>query len=116
MSIMKNAGQWAVNKEWTDRDLEEAKISIFQAVDAPKAVNEEGMARFLSGVTEEMRQKKREQLLDVTKAQVQEVANKYLVEAVKKGDERISFLGEKKPWVDSSWSVQEMNVSEAEEV
>jgi Zn-dependent M16 (insulinase) family peptidase len=115
MGIMKNAGQWAVNKEWSDRDLEEAKISVFQAVDAPKAVNEEGMARFLSGVTEEMRQKKREQLLDVTKAQVQEVANKYLVEAVKRGDERISFLGEKKPWVDSSWSVEEMNVSETEE-
>lgn len=111
MSIMKNAGRWAVDKKWTDRDLEEAKISIFQAVDAPKAVNEEGMARFLSGVTEEMRQKKREQLLDVTKAEVQEVANKYLVDAVEKGEERMSFLGEKKAWVDGSWTIQEMNVN-----
>ncbi|KAG8422676.1 Mitochondrial presequence protease [Metarhizium acridum] len=54
MSIMRNAGRWAVNKEWSDRDLEEAKISVFQAVDAPKAVNQEGMGKFLSGITEEM--------------------------------------------------------------
>lgn len=114
MSIMKNAGKWAAAKEWSERDLEEAKISVFQSVDAPKAVNEEGMGRFLSGVTEDMRQVKREQLLDVTKAQVQEVADKYLVQAIDKGEQRMSFLGEKKTWVDGSWVIEEMNVPGAE--
>ncbi|PNY28791.1 Mitochondrial presequence protease [Tolypocladium capitatum] len=113
MGIMRNAGRWAADKEWVDRDLEEAKISVFQSVDAPKAVNQEGMARFLSGITEEMKQKKREQLLEVTKEQVKKVAQKYLVEAMEKGEERVAFLGEKQPWVDSSWKLQEMNVAGA---
>lgn len=113
LSIMKNAGRWARDREWTDRDLEEAKISIFQSVDAPKAVNQEGMGKFLSGLTNEMRQKKREQLLDVSKAQVKEAAQKYLVETVEKGEERIAFLGEKQGWVDSNWTIKDMDVKGA---
>ena len=110
LGIMRNAGRWARDREWTDRDLEEAKISVFQSVDAPKAVNQEGMGKFLSGITEEMKQKKREQLLDVTKAQVKEAAQKYLVDAVEKGEERTAFLGEKQPWVDNTWTIRDMNV------
>ena len=98
----------------SDRDLEEAKISVFQSVDAPKAVNQEGMSRFLSGITEEMRQKKREQLLDVTKEQVKEAAQKYLVQALEKGEESTAFLGEKQPWVDGAWTVRDMDVKGAE--
>ncbi|KAL6834984.1 Metalloenzyme, LuxS/M16 peptidase-like protein [Trichoderma camerunense] len=115
LGIMRNAGRWAVEKEWSDRDLEEAKISVFQGVDAPKSVNQEGMARFLSGITDEMKQKKREQLLDVTKEQVRDVAQKFLVDAIERGEERTTFLGEKQGWVDGSWSVHEMNVNGAEE-
>lgn len=112
--IMRNAGRWAVDKEWTGRDLEEAKISVFQNVDAPKEVNQEGMAKFLSGVTEEMKQKKREQLLDVTQGQVKEAAQRYLVEAMESGEERMAFLGEKRAWVDAgSWTQREMNVAGA---
>ncbi|EFY98054.1 peptidase M16 family protein [Metarhizium robertsii] len=114
MSIMRNAGRWAVNKEWSDRDLEEAKISVFQAVDAPKAVNQEGMGKFLSGITEDMRQKKRYQLLDVSKDQVKEAAQKYLVDAIERGEERTAFLGERQSWVDDSWKTQEMNVAVGE--
>jgi presequence protease len=114
LSIMRNAGQWAVDKEWTDRDLEEAKISVFQSVDAPKAVNQEGMGRFLSGITEEMKQKKREQLLDVTKEQVRDAAQKFLVEPMEKGEEKITFLGEKQSWVDGNWTIREMDVKGAE--
>lgn len=111
LNIMRNAGRWAVEKQWTDRDLEEAKISVFQGVDAPKSVNQEGMARFLSGITEEMKQRKREQLLDVTKDQVRDVAQKYLVDAIERGEERTTFLGEKQGWVDGTWTVHEMNVN-----
>ncbi|PNP41880.1 hypothetical protein TGAMA5MH_06058 [Trichoderma gamsii] len=115
LSIMRNAGRWAVEKEWSDRDLEEAKISVFQGVDAPKSVNQEGMARFLSGITDEMKQKKREQLLDVTKDQVRSVAQKFLVEPIEKGEERTTFLGEKQGWVDGTWTVHEMNVNGSQE-
>ncbi|KAI5865610.1 Metalloenzyme, LuxS/M16 peptidase-like protein [Durotheca rogersii] len=111
LSIMRNAGRWAVDKQWSDRDLEEAKISVFQSVDAPKSVNTEGMLRFVSGVTAEMQQRRREQLLDVSKDQVREAAQTYIVDALAKGEERIAFLGKKQDWVDSTWAVNEMDVA-----
>lgn len=114
LGIMRNAGRWATEKEWSDRDLEEAKISVFQSVDAPRSVNSEGMKRFLSGITEDMKQKKREQLLDVSKDQVKDVAQKFLVNAFKKNEEKIAFLGEKQSWVDSTWATKDMDVKGVE--
>ncbi|KAI1376619.1 Metalloenzyme, LuxS/M16 peptidase-like protein [Hypoxylon crocopeplum] len=114
LSIMRNAGRWAVDKQWSDRDLEEAKISVFQGVDAPKSVNAEGMLRFMSGVTHEMQQKRREQLLDVSKDQVREVAQKYIVDGLAKEEERVTFLGKKQDWIDASWKVNEMDVKGVE--
>ncbi|KAF3771045.1 hypothetical protein M406DRAFT_272425 [Cryphonectria parasitica EP155] len=111
LSIMRRAGQWAVNKQWSDRDLEDAKISVFQGVDAPVSVNEEGMGRFVYGIDEAMRQQRREQLLDVTKEQVRTVAQKYIVEALDRKAERAVFLGEKASWVDAEWKVEDMNVN-----
>ncbi|PHH79502.1 hypothetical protein CDD80_4613 [Ophiocordyceps camponoti-rufipedis] len=110
LEVMSNAGRWAAEREFTDKDLDEAKISVFQKVDAPVAVNREGMSRFVFGITEEMRQRKREQLLDVTREQVREAAQKYLVGAMEKGHERVAFLGERQEWVDGGWTVREMNV------
>ncbi|KAK4448198.1 mitochondrial presequence protease [Podospora aff. communis PSN243] len=114
LKIMTNAGRWAVDKKWSDRDLEDAKISVFQGVDAPRAVNEEGMGNFLYGVTEEMKQARREQLLDVTKDQVREVAQRYIVDALAQNKERVVFLGEKRDWADKSWTINEMDINGVE--
>ncbi|CAK7563067.1 MAG: Mitochondrial presequence protease [Sporothrix epigloea] len=112
LNIMRDAGRWAAERKWTDRDLEEAKISVFQNVDAPRSVNEEGMGRFLYGVTEEMRQTRREQMLDVSGEQVRSVAQRYLVDGLAKQAERTVFLGEQQAWVeDATWTVEEMNVT-----
>ncbi|KAK1756925.1 Metalloenzyme, LuxS/M16 peptidase-like protein [Echria macrotheca] len=114
IKIMQNAGQWAVDKKWSDRDLEDAKISVFQGVDAPRAVNEEGMSNFLYGITEEMKQKRREQLLDVTKDQVREAAQSYIVDGLAKEAGRLVFLGERRDWVDKSWAINEMDINGVE--
>lgn len=114
MAVMRNAGQWAVEKQWSERDIEEAKLSVFQNIDAPKSVSSEGMNRFMSGVTDEMVQKRREQLLDVTKDQVREVAQQYIVEALEKGEESMVFLGEPKPWVDGQWEIKDMGITQSE--
>ena len=114
MKIMQSAGRWAVDKQWSDRDLEDAKISVFQGVDAPRSVNEEGMGNFLYGITEEMKQKRREQLLDVTKDQVREAAQKYVVDAIAKTKERLVFLGERRDWADESWTIHEMDINGVE--
>ena len=113
LAIMRDAGRWARDKEWTHQNLEEAKLSVFQDVDAPESVNQEGMTRFLSGVDEAMEQTKREQLLDVKKEDLREVAHRYLVEGMK--DARIAVLGEKKDWVkeEAGWSIKSMDLSKA---
>ena len=111
ISIIRKAGDWAVQKEFTARDIEEAKISVFQRLDAPKAVSDEGMSRFNYGLWYEMQQERRERLLDVTTRQIKEVAQKYLVEALERDEGKMAFLGERKEWVDGSWDCKDMGVS-----
>jgi len=115
LKIIHDAGRWARDKEWTEQDLEEAKLSVFQGVDAPESVSQEGMTRFLSGVDEAMEQKKREQLLDVKKEDLREVAQQYLVEGMK--DSRLAVLGEKKDWVKEGegWTIKCMELNRASE-
>lgn len=112
IKVMRGAGQWAVEREWTERDLEEAKLSVFQSVDAPESVSGEGMVRFLNGVTDEMVQERRERLLDVNKEQVGQVAQKYLVEPLEDSRGELVFLGEKKPWVDATWESRDMGITQ----
>lgn len=100
LKIIQDAGRWARDKQWTEQDLEEAKLSVFQAVDAPESVNEEGMTRFLSGVDEAMEQRKRMQLLDVKIQNVNDVAQTYLVDGMTKA--RVAVLGEQKGWFPSA--------------
>lgn len=115
LNIMRDAGRWAVDKQWTDRDLEDAKMSVFQGLDAPKAVNKEGMTRFMHGVDQAMQQTRREQLLDVSREQVRDVAQKYIVGALERKSEKAVFLGEKAAWVDGEWQVEDMNVNGGQE-
>ena len=115
LKITQDAGRWARDREWTDQNLEEAKLSIFQGVDAPESVSQEGMTRFLSGVDEAMEQTKREQLLDVRKEDIREAAQQYLVEGMENA--RITVLGEKKDWVkeEAGWTIKSMDLSKISE-
>lgn len=109
-SIMRNSGQWAIQNQWSDRDLEEAKLSVFQKLDAPISVSSEGMERFLYNITDEMVQERRERLLDVTKAQVREAAQKYIVKAFEGEKSSLTFLGKKKTWVDETWDIEDIGI------
>lgn len=115
LSIMQDAGRWARDRVWTEQDLEEAKLSVFQGVDAPESVSEEGMTKFLSGVDEDMEQRKREQLLDVRKEDVREVAQKYIVEGMEGAS--LAVLGEKREWVNegSGWAIKNLDIMQAAE-
>ncbi|OLL24897.1 Mitochondrial presequence protease [Neolecta irregularis DAH-3] len=57
LTIMKESGKWAIHKDWTKRELEESKLSVFQKIDAPISVNQEGMIQFVDGITYDMRQR-----------------------------------------------------------
>ena len=108
IKIMQHAGRWAQVKEWSSQDVEEAKISVFQGVDAPESVSEEGMTKFLSKIDQKMEQRKREQLLDVQIKDIKRVAQKYLDEALSKAN--LAILGEKKEWIDEreGWHLKNM--------
>lgn len=112
IKIMREAGAWARDREWTDRDIEEAKLSVFQNVDAPESVSAEGMTRFLSGVDEEMQQRRRERLLDVTREDVRRVAEEYVVQRASQGS--LVVLGEKKDWVneEDGWVIKDLGMAE----
>ena len=115
MKIMHDSGGWARDKDWTDQDIEEAKLSVFQNVDAPQSVSHEGMTRFVSGIDEVMEQTKREQLLDVGKEDLREIAHKYLVEGTKEA--RVAVLGKTEDWIKEAegWTVKKMELSRASE-
>ncbi|GME51729.1 Peptidase M16 [Neofusicoccum parvum] len=110
IKIINESGVWARDREWTDRDIEEAKLSVFQSLDAPESVSQEGMNRFLSGVDHQMQQTRREQLLDVTANDVKHAAQEFLVNGVQKGN--LAVLGEKKEWVKSDWQVNDLHMAE----
>lgn len=115
LKIMQHAGRWAHMKAWSNQDIEEAKISVFQGLDAPESVSEEGMVRFLGGIDPEMEQRKREQLLDVQIRDIQRVAQKYLVDGL--GKATVAVLGERKEWIDEreGWHVKNIQIIEASE-
>ncbi|KAH7401890.1 Metalloenzyme, LuxS/M16 peptidase-like protein [Phaeosphaeria sp. MPI-PUGE-AT-0046c] len=113
MKIMSEAGQWARERAWTPQDLEEAKLSAFQGYDAPQSVSREGMRLFLSGVTDDMLQERRERLLDVTAEQVKSVADEFLVKRASEAS--VAILGEKKEWANeaSGWEFRDLGMAGA---
>lgn len=113
VEIMQDAGSWARDKDWSDRDLEEAKLSVFQAIDAPQGVSEEGMARFLSGIDEDMEQRKREALLDVRKQDLVNVAEKFLVKGI--GQANLAIIGKRQGWVkeEDGYSIKKLQITES---
>ena len=111
LQVIKTAGTFARDKEWTARELEEGKLGVFQQIDAPTSVQSDGSKQFVYGITEEMDQKMRERLLDVTNEEIQEVAQKYLVDT-HADQQAICVLGEKKDWVGEDWEIKQLRMME----
>ncbi|XP_066441695.1 presequence protease, mitochondrial isoform X2 [Eleutherodactylus coqui] len=78
LSTFEKAIDWARSGKFTSQDLDEAKLSVFSAVDSPVAPSDKGMNVFLHGVTDDMRQKHREQLFAVSHSDLINVASRYL--------------------------------------
>ncbi|PGH18178.1 hypothetical protein AJ80_04565 [Polytolypa hystricis UAMH7299] len=114
LKIFNSTGIFARDRSWTDRQLEEAKLGIFQSLDAPMSVDEEGQRFFMTGVTEERDQRWREQVLDVTAKDVNDVAQRYLVEASRKV---FCLLGENKDPSDlDGWDIRKLSMGATQEI
>ncbi|KAK5107965.1 hypothetical protein LTR62_000510 [Meristemomyces frigidus] len=119
LRIMREAGRWAAERDggFSDRELEEAKLSVFQSQDAPVSVDKEGADLFLLGIDREMDQKRRERLLDVDAKQVRQAAEK-VAEALEGGAANVVVLGaegEKTAFVESEvgWEKRDMGIGKA---
>ncbi|XP_074650710.1 presequence protease, mitochondrial-like isoform X2 [Tubulanus polymorphus] len=69
----------STGSNYTQQDIDEAKLSVFQQLDSPVAPGNKGMTLFQTGVTDQMRQTHREALLGVTKSDISDAAERYLV-------------------------------------
>ncbi|KAJ5503298.1 hypothetical protein N7463_006172 [Penicillium fimorum] len=110
LKVFKNSGIFARDRAWSEREIEEAKLGIFQGLDAPVSVDDEGARYFMSGVTHEMDQRWREQVLDVTAKDVNAAAEKFLVNGSR---QTTCVLGEKKDWADSEWELRKLSMDAA---
>ncbi|KAM7400088.1 hypothetical protein PAMA_004675 [Pampus argenteus] len=78
LSAFRKGVDWAKAGQFTQQDIDEAKLSVFSAVDSPVAPSDKGMGRFLSGITDEMKQSYRERLFAVSHKNLVDVAERYL--------------------------------------
>ncbi|KAJ7396182.1 pitrilysin metallopeptidase 1 [Pitangus sulphuratus] len=78
LKTFEKAVEWAKSGEFTQQDIDEAKLAVFAAVDAPIAPSDKGMGQFLYGISDEMKQSHREQLFAVNSDNLVDVSNKYL--------------------------------------
>ncbi|XP_053186415.1 presequence protease, mitochondrial [Scomber japonicus] len=106
LSAFRKGIDWAKSGEFTQQDIDEAKLSVFSAVDSPVAPADKGMGRFLSGITDEMKQNHRQRLFDVTHKNLVDVAERYL--GVGQKTRGFAILGPENETIkkDPSWIVK----------
>ncbi|KAK6429412.1 Mitochondrial presequence protease [Oleoguttula sp. CCFEE 5521] len=109
LKIMTESAKWALDRQWSEQELEEAKLSVFQGVDAPVSVSAEGMVRFEAGISREMEQERREALLDVQASDVRSAAEG-LAGKLERGEGRTVVLGPRKGFVkeEEGWRIEDM--------
>ncbi|XP_068427664.1 presequence protease, mitochondrial [Clinocottus analis] len=78
LSAFRRGVDWVKSGRFTQQDIDEAKLSVFSAVDSPVAPARKGLGRFLSGVTDEALQEHRERLFAVSHKSLLDAARRYL--------------------------------------
>ncbi|KAK6204679.1 peptidase M16C associated-domain-containing protein [Scheffersomyces amazonensis] len=80
IDAFQNSFEYGLLSNWTEKDLQEAKLRIFQSIDAPSSIASQGSSEFFEGITDDMRQERRENFLNVTNADLQDAIQKYLID------------------------------------
>ncbi|XP_036887766.1 presequence protease, mitochondrial [Sturnira hondurensis] len=98
--------EWAKSGSFSQQDIDEAKLSVFSAVDAPLAPSDKGLDHFLYGLSDELKQAHREQLFAVHREGLIDVSNKYL--SIGRSTHGLALLGPENSKVakDPSWLVR----------
>ncbi|XP_028987098.1 presequence protease, mitochondrial [Betta splendens] len=106
LSAFSRAVDWAKSGQFTQQDIDEAKLSVFSAVDSPVAPADKGMSRFLSGITDEMKQNYRQRLFAVSHKDLVDVAERHL--GIRQTTFGVAVLGPENETIkkDPSWIVK----------
>ncbi|CAG8794889.1 1882_t:CDS:2, partial [Dentiscutata erythropus] len=96
LETYKQAIDWVANRKFSQQEMGEAKLSIFQSIDAPISVAQEGLIYFEDRINDDMRQLRREQLLSVTEDDIKEAA-KILEQQERSNWSSVAIIGEGKP-------------------
>lgn len=78
MNIFDDSTDWLKKNEFTDIDIDEAKLGVFREVDCPIAPSDQGMRLFLSGLSHEYFAQHRLQIFDINRDSLLNVGAKYL--------------------------------------
>ncbi|XP_062955501.1 presequence protease, mitochondrial isoform X2 [Cynocephalus volans] len=100
------AVDWAKAGKFTQQDIDEAKLSVFSTVDAPVAPSDKGMDVFLYGLSDDAKQRHREQLFAVSHNQLTAVSHRYL--GTGKSTHAVAILGPENAKIakDPSWIIR----------
>jgi Zn-dependent M16 (insulinase) family peptidase len=78
LETFKKAPSWLLNSEITEKEIDEAKLQIFQDLDSPVSPNSKAYPKFIYGITDEYKQKRREEILYATKENILKAAERHL--------------------------------------
>ena len=99
-----DAVEWLTQGSFTEEDINEAKLSVFQSVDHPITPESKGNNLFLRKVSQEDRHQFRLRLLDVTRQDLIRVADKYLLNRTTEGSGS-AIIGPETKNVASDWKI-----------
>ncbi|KAJ1823818.1 Mitochondrial presequence protease, partial [Coemansia sp. RSA 2599] len=88
----------------SEREMTEAKLSVFGDLDTPLSVAEEGMSYFTTGITDDMRQERREQFFAVGPNDLKDVAAKYLASPESASVTSVAVIGEESLDISGDWT------------
>lgn len=104
--------EWLRKSEYTQKDIDEARLSLFGELDAPMEPQSLGFADLMTGKTNEQRQAQRDLLLGIKPCELAELANKAYNCELRRMHSCVFGTKEKAKEVeqDPSWIVEEVKL------
>jgi len=79
-TVYRRAGEWAAERNFTEKDVEEGQLRVFQKLDEPVTPGHRGLRDFLSGIDDQMFREHRIRIKSVVGDDLVRVADKYLID------------------------------------
>ncbi|KAA0186745.1 hypothetical protein HAZT_HAZT009762 [Hyalella azteca] len=77
--------EWVLKGDFNERDLNEAKLGVFQSIDAPVGPGSRGLRQFLSHISDDVFMQHRESVLDTDAQDIVRAARLHLLEPLIEG-------------------------------